>query len=125
MSWDSSRECRMGRASAYTLQFGEINSISADRVGGKALNLARLDWDLKLRVPVAFVVTTDAYRQFLEAEGLAGKLRTILAPARPDAPDDFKRRCEMAQEPGPRGNGPAGRGGGDSRRIPGRRLPAG
>ena len=86
-----------GQGSCFTLQFGEISSISADLVGGKALNLARLDCDLKMRVPVAFVVTTDAYRQFLEAEGLAGKLRTILAPARPDAPDDFKRRCEMAQ----------------------------
>ena len=86
-----------GQGARLTLQFGEINSITADRVGGKALNLARLDCDLKMRVPAAFVVTTEAYRQFLEAEGLAGKLRTILAPARPDAPDDFKRRCEMAQ----------------------------
>ena len=81
---------------SLTLQLGQINSITANRVGGKALNLARLDCDLKLRVPEAFVVTTEAYRQFVEAEGLSGKLRTILAPARPDAPD-FKHRCEMAQ----------------------------
>jgi len=86
-----------GQGACFTLQLGEINSISGDRVGGKAVNLARLDCDLRIRVPAAFVVTTDAYRQFLETEGLAGKLRTILAPARPDAPDDFKRRCEMAQ----------------------------
>jgi pyruvate,water dikinase len=81
-----------------TLLLREINSVTADRVGGKALNLARVDCDLKLRVPDGFVVTTEAYRQFIEADGLAGKLRTILAPARPDAPDDFKRRCEMAHD---------------------------
>jgi pyruvate,water dikinase len=81
---------------SLTLQLGQINSITADRVGGKALNLARLDCDLKLRVPEAFVVTTEAYRQFVEAEGLSGKLRAILAPARPDTPD-FRRLCEMAQ----------------------------
>ena len=81
---------------SLTLKLGEVNSITASRVGGKALNLARLDCDLKLRVPEAFVVTTEAYRQFVETDGLSGKLRTILAPARPDTPE-FGRLCEMAQ----------------------------
>lgn len=80
-----------------TFQLGEITSKTVDQVGGKAANLARLEYDLRMRVPESFVVTTEAYRQLLDAQGLAGKLRTILAPARLDAPDDFRRRCEMAQ----------------------------
>ncbi len=75
----------------------EITSANAARVGGKALNLARLECDLGLRVPESFVATTDAYRLFLEQGDLAGKLRAVLAPARLDQPEDFRRRCELAQ----------------------------
>ncbi len=80
-----------------TFQLGGISSKNGDQVGGKAVNLARLECDLRMRVPESFVVTTEAYRELLEVEGLAGKLRTVLAPARLDAPDDFRRRCELAQ----------------------------
>jgi pyruvate,water dikinase len=81
-----------------TLHLGEVTSKTAGQVGGKAISLARVEADLGLRVPESFVVTTEAYREFVEAEDLASKLRTILAPARLDAPDDFRRRCEMAQD---------------------------
>jgi pyruvate, water dikinase len=81
-----------------TLPLGEVTSKTAGQVGGKAISLARVEADLGLRVPESFVVTTEAYREFVEAEDLASKLRTILAPARLDAPDDFRRRCEMAQD---------------------------
>lgn len=80
-----------------TLQLGEISSETAGMVGGKAVNLARIEEDLGLRVPASFVVTMGAYRAFLDNEGLAGELRTVLARARLDAPDDFRRRCELAQ----------------------------
>jgi pyruvate,water dikinase len=83
--------------SRLTLSMRQIDSKTAGQVGGKALNLARIECDLGLRVPEFFVVTIEAYREFLEVEGLASKLRTILAPARLDAPDDFRRRCELAQ----------------------------
>ena len=83
--------------SGLTLQLREISSKTVEQVGGKAVNLARLDCDLRMRVPDSFVVTTEAYRQFLEVEGLAGTLRTVLAPARLDASDDFRRSCELAQ----------------------------
>jgi pyruvate,water dikinase len=79
------------------LQLAEISSATAARVGGKALNLARLDGDLGVRVPPFFVITTEAYREFLERDGLGSKLRSVLAPARVDVPDDFSRRCELAQ----------------------------
>ncbi len=80
-----------------TLPLSEVNSKTADQAGGKAVNLARLECDLGMHVPKSFVVTAQAFRQFLEAEGLGDKLRTVLAPARLDAPDDFQRRCELAQ----------------------------
>ena len=80
-----------------SLQMGEISSKTASMAGGKAVHLARIEEDLGLRVPASFVVTTGAYRLFLEHEDLASELRTVLAPARLDAPDDFRRRCELAQ----------------------------
>jgi uncharacterized protein (TIGR02186 family) len=80
-----------------TLQLREVDNQTSGQVGGKAVNLARIECDLKLRVPKSFVVTTEAYREFLELEGLASKIRTVLAPARLDNPDDFRRRCELAQ----------------------------
>jgi len=80
-----------------TLPMREIGSRSAGQVGDKAVSLARLECDLGLRIPESFVVTIEAYREFLDVGGLASQLRTILAPARFDAPDDFRRRCEMAQ----------------------------
>jgi pyruvate,water dikinase len=79
-----------------TLQLAEITPETVGHVGGKAVNLARLD-DMGMRVPPFFVITTEAYREFLEHHGLGSKLRAVLAPARLDAPDDFRRRCELAQ----------------------------
>ena len=81
----------------FTLQMGEIGSRTADKVGDKAVNLARVECDLRVRVPESFAVTVDAYRELMDSGGLAGQLRTLLAPARLDAPDDFRRRCEMAR----------------------------
>lgn len=84
--------------SRLTLRMAEIRSDTADQVGDKAVSLARIECDLRVRVPAFFAVTIEAYRELLEAGGLASQLRTILAPARLDAPDDFRRRCEVAQD---------------------------
>jgi pyruvate,water dikinase len=84
--------------SPLTIPLGRIRTETASQVGDKALHLARVECDLGLRVPESFVVTIAAYREFMESGGLAGQLRTILAPARVDAPEDFRRRCEVAQQ---------------------------
>ncbi len=84
--------------SALTLALAHVRSENASQVGDKALHLARIECDLGLAVPGSFVVTVAAYREFMEAGPLAGQLRALLAPARVDAPDDFRRRCEMAQD---------------------------
>ena len=80
-----------------TLNEEDISQRTGALVGGKALNLARLSHDLRIQVPPFFVVTIEAYRQFLEHHGLADQLRMVLAPARLDAADDLRRRCELAQ----------------------------
>lgn len=79
------------------LRMAEIGTETAGEVGDKAVGLARIECDLGLHVPEYFVVTVEAYRELLEAGGLASQLRTILAPARLDAPEDFRRRCDLAQ----------------------------
>jgi pyruvate,water dikinase len=80
-----------------TLKMEEISSKTAGLVGGKAVNLARLAYDLGLHVPSFFVITVEAYREFLEHRGLAGELRMVLATARLDDVEDLERRCELAQ----------------------------
>ena len=96
-AWDAAA-ARAPAAPRLTLPMKAIDSRTAGLVGGKALALARIDCDLGYRIPEFFAVTVEAYREFLESGGLASSLRTILAPARLDAPDDFRRRCEVAQD---------------------------
>ncbi len=79
------------------LPLSAITTKTAPMAGGKAANLARLDGDLGLGVPRSVVLTTEAYRLFLESGDLASKLRTVLSPARLDAPKDLEQRCALAQ----------------------------
>ncbi len=94
--WDAAIPAQEAPPLALTMK--AIDSRNASQVGGKALALARIDCDLGYRIPEFFAVTVEAYREFLEAGGLASSLRTILAPARLDAPEDFRRRCATAQD---------------------------
>jgi pyruvate,water dikinase len=86
------------RSSRLVVPMAEIGTDTADQVGDKAVSLARIECDLRVHVPEYFSVTIEAYREFLEHAGLASQLRTLLAPARLDAPDDFRRRCDLARE---------------------------
>ena len=83
--------------SQLALPLREVKSETAGQVGDKAVNLARVECDLGLRIPESFAVTIEAYRELLETGGLASQLRGLLAPARLDAPEDLRRRCEQAQ----------------------------
>jgi pyruvate,water dikinase len=96
--WKFLEKASERQESRFTLPLSEVRSENTGLVGDKAASLARVECDLGARVPESFAVTTEAYRELLEAGGLATQLRTILAPARLDEPEDFRRRCEMAQE---------------------------
>jgi pyruvate,water dikinase len=82
--------------SRLTISLGEVRASDEKHVGGKALNLARIECDLHLEVPRSFVVTTRAYRELLESTGLADRLRAILVPARLDDLDDLGSRSRQA-----------------------------
>jgi len=79
-----------------TIPLDQVRTPDEPHVGGKALNLARLECDLRIAVPTSFVVTTRAYRELLESTGLADRLRAILAPARVDDLDDLSSRSRQA-----------------------------
>jgi hypothetical protein len=80
-----------------TIALGKIRAEDEGEVGGKASSLARLECDLGLHVPRSYVVTTRAYREFLESTALADRLRAILAPARVDDPKDLGSRSDQAR----------------------------
>jgi pyruvate,water dikinase len=83
--------------SRLTIRLEDVRSEDERQVGGKALNLARLQGDVGCIVPDSFVVTSEAYREFLEATGLADRLRLVLAPARLDDPADLNSRSRQAR----------------------------
>lgn len=62
---------------------------SLERVGGKGVSLARMA-AAGLPVPDGFLLTTDAYRDFVDANGLRGRILEILAAADP-APESIER----------------------------------
>ena len=57
--------------------FKDISEDELELVGGKALNLGVM-YNLKLPVPPGFVVTTQAYKQFLEETKLDKKIYSLL-----------------------------------------------
>ncbi|MEK6537390.1 MAG: PEP/pyruvate-binding domain-containing protein, partial [Actinomycetota bacterium] len=65
---------------------GSLAKVNVARAGGKAANLARLA-ELGMPTPRAVVLTTDAWRFFLDSSGLGPRLAEALAGLDSD-PDD-------------------------------------
>jgi len=80
-----------------TIDLRDVRTTDEQQVGGKVLNLARVECDLGVQIPDSFVVTSEAYREFLEATSLADRLRVILAPARLDNLEDLDSRSRQAR----------------------------
>lgn len=59
--------------SKYVLPFGECDLTMIDRVGGKCASLGEL-LKAQISVPPGFAITTACYLQFLEENGIAGKV---------------------------------------------------
>lgn len=57
--------------------FSEINKNSVPIVGGKGANLGEI-FNLHVPVPPGFVVTTEAYKYFLDKAGLNGRIKKLL-----------------------------------------------
>jgi pyruvate,water dikinase len=62
----------------YTRTLGEVDATSIGLVGGKGANLGELV-AAGAPVPVAFCVTTDAYRAFLDHHDLPQRIKELLA----------------------------------------------
>jgi pyruvate,water dikinase len=77
--------------------FDEIGLADTLEVGGKGANLGELT-AAGLPVPPGFVVTGEAYLSSLDHAGVRGRLRALLATARPDDLDELDRVAKEAQE---------------------------
>jgi phosphoenolpyruvate synthase/pyruvate phosphate dikinase len=62
--------------------------------GGKGANLQKLLAG-GFPVPSGFVVTTEAYRAFVDANALAGLISEITATTEPTDPDSFERASQV------------------------------
>lgn len=82
-------------ASPYILSFEQVPNCDPACVGGKALHLAELRL-AGLRVPAGFAVTTDAYRAFVETNGLQREVADLAARGE-QRPDEFKTAIERLQ----------------------------
>jgi rifampicin phosphotransferase len=78
----------------WTVPLARVRPSDRARVGGKAAGCAALR-RLRLDVPDGFVVTTDAFRAFLEESGQAHALVELADPALDDA--ELARRCAVRQ----------------------------
>jgi len=85
---------------SYTIDLQDVSDADLPLVGGKAGKLGELIRQ-GLPVPPGFVVTTDAYRSFVESTLLHTEIPAALATIRPDQPesvDAASRRIRAAFE---------------------------
>ena len=84
-----------GRANEQVLWLNEIGLKDIAKVGGKNASLGEMIGHLTskgIRVPEGFAVTTKAFRLFLEAAQLEGKVKEIINGLDPDDPVDVAAR---------------------------------
>ncbi|WP_108482394.1 PEP/pyruvate-binding domain-containing protein [Oceaniglobus ichthyenteri] len=67
----------------YILPFDQISSADHDRVGGKCASLGEMTQH-GVAVPPGFAVTTDAYAEMLEFQGLKREIEALLKTLDPD-----------------------------------------
>jgi len=80
----------------YTRAFEEISRVDVPGAGGKGAFLGELTRH-GVSVPPGFVVLTDAFRRFLEAEGLDGPIRETLDAARRGAVSEEAAAEELSR----------------------------
>lgn len=104
MSETRNSASRNSETRKYVYQLDECTPECADLVGGKALGLGHLSRG-GMRVPPGFVVSTAAYRRFLEKSGLAGEIDGIVNSAttlkqRQEASERIEKLFEEAHPDG-------------------------
>jgi len=76
----------MGKETALTLWFEELNKKDVGLVGGKNANLGEMI-NAGIPVPPGFAVTAYAYKRFIEETGIASKIYDILRETIKDSKD--------------------------------------
>jgi pyruvate,water dikinase len=79
------------------LWFSEVNKDSIPEVGGKGANLGEMS-GAKLPVPGGFIVTSSAYYQFVEKNGLDKKIRNLLKDLNREDTKDLQDRAKEVQK---------------------------
>jgi rifampicin phosphotransferase len=80
----------------YTLSLADPQA-TLGIVGGKGASLARL-YEARFPVPDGFHVTTAAYRQFVNGQGLQEQILTIVSTAVPDRPETLEKISERIRD---------------------------
>ncbi len=83
----------------YTKRFDEVRKDDVALAGGKGANLGELS-HAGLPVPPGFVVTTAAYKAFVEAGGLEGETVGLASRPRADDPAAFEAAAEEIRDRG-------------------------
>ncbi len=80
----------------FILNFSETTRESADLVGGKMASLAELASVMRVAVPEGFIVTSAAFRHFLQKTGLQERIQEGLAGL--VSPDDMDALHKLSQK---------------------------
>ncbi len=80
----------------HIVWFAQVGRESVPLVGGKGANLGELT-QANIPVPPGFVITTRAYRQFIEDSGLDHTLRRLLAGLNVNNDDQLNSRAEAVR----------------------------
>ncbi|MGC9309367.1 MAG: PEP/pyruvate-binding domain-containing protein, partial [Candidatus Nanoarchaeia archaeon] len=75
----------------------DISKKDTDIAGGKGANLGEMH-SMKLPVPQAFVVTTNAFHYFLEKTGLEERIKSLLAKISVDDTDDLSKKAKQIRQ---------------------------
>ncbi|MGI2328939.1 phosphoenolpyruvate synthase [Planococcus sp. YIM B11945] len=82
----------------YVLDFQEIESQDLPLVGGKGLNLAELVKIPRIRVPLGFCVTTEAFKKMLEHYPEINELLEHLAPLTAEDTEEIRELSQTIRE---------------------------
>jgi pyruvate,water dikinase len=84
------------KVSTFVSWFEKLGSDDVARAGGKGANLGEMT-RAELPVPPGFVVTADAYQQFLDANDLKERIAAQLRDLNPSESNDLGVACEEIQ----------------------------
>jgi phosphohistidine swiveling domain-containing protein len=79
------------------VSFDDPAALAHDQTGGKGANLSRLSQS-GFQVPPGFCVTTDAYSEFMAADGLTGRLASLVDTLPYDDPDALERQTAKIRD---------------------------